>query len=57
MDVLCRSRSLSRMTKICTFGTAVDALRERLDPGGRMLAVQDFRHVAQREEESVADFL
>ena len=40
-----------------TFRTAVDALRDRLDPGGRMLAVQDFRHAAQKSEESVADFI
>ena len=40
-----------------TFRTAVDALRDRLDPGGRMLVVQDFRHAAQKSEESVADFI
>ena len=40
-----------------TFRIAVDALRDRLDPGGRMLAVQDFRHAAQKSEESVADFI
>ena len=40
-----------------TFCTAVDTLRERLDPGGRMLAVQDFRHAAQKSEEAVADFI
>ena len=40
-----------------TFYAAVDALRERLEPGGRMLAVQDFRHAAQKGEESVADFI
>ena len=40
-----------------TFRTAVDALRDRLDPGGWMLAVQDFRHAAQKSEESVADFI
>ena len=40
-----------------TFRTAVDALRDRLDPGGWMLVVQDFRHAAQKSEESVADFI
>ena len=35
---------------------AVSALQERLDPGGRLLAVQDFRHAAQ-DGEPVADFL
>jgi hypothetical protein len=41
----------------CNFSSAVSTLRERLDPGGRMLAVQDFRHAAQKNEESVADFI
>ena len=40
-----------------TYTTAIDSLRERLDPGGRMLAVQDFRHASQRDEETVADFI
>ena len=40
-----------------TFCTAVDSLRERLDPGGRMVAVQDFWHAAQKSEEAVTDFI
>ena len=36
---------------------AVQALRERLDPGSRVLAGQDFRHTAQRDGESVSDFV
>ena len=40
-----------------TFCAAVNALRERLEPGGWLLAVQDFRHAAQKGEESVADFI
>ena len=31
-----------------TFCTAVDTLRERLETGGWMLAVQDFQHAAQK---------
>lgn len=38
-------------------GTAVDALRDRLDPGGKVLAVQDFRHATQKADENVADFI
>ena len=29
-----------------TYTTAIDCLRERLDPGGRTLAVQDLRHAS-----------
>ena len=36
---------------------AVQALKERLDTGSRTLAAQDFRHLHQQREESVADFL
>ena len=35
--------------------TAVKALRERVDPGHRTVAAQDFRHIRQREAETVAD--
>ena len=37
--------------------SAIGALRERLELGGRMLAVQDFRHASQREDEPVSDFV
>ena len=40
-----------------TYCTAVDTLRERLDLGRRMLAVQNFCHAAQKGEEVVADFI
>ena len=39
------------------FEAAVTALRERLDPGSRVLAGQDFRHTRQGEVETVADFV
>ena len=39
------------------FESAVEALRKRLDPGGKMLAAQDFRHASQRDDETVADFI
>jgi len=35
----------------------VKALRERLNPGGKALAAQDFRHTAQKGNESVADYV
>ena len=37
--------------------SAVEALRKRLDPGGKVLAAQDFRHASQRDDETVADFV
>ena len=40
-----------------TFCTAVNTLRERLDLGRRMLAVQNFCHAVQKGEEVVADFI
>ena len=36
---------------------AISALRSRLDPGNKMLAVQDFRHAAKVDSESVADYV
>ena len=38
-----------------TKATAV--LKERLDPSRKALAVQDFRHLSQKQQESVADFI
>ena len=40
-----------------TLSAATAALRNRLDPGSRSLAAQDFRHATQREFETVADFI
>ena len=40
-----------------SYKAAVDALRERLDPGGKTLAIQDFRHASQRNDETVSDFI
>ena len=40
-----------------SYEAATRALRTRLDPGGRALAAQDFRHTAQRESEPVSDFV
>ena len=40
-----------------SFSRGVEALRARLDYGGKALAAQDFRHLAQQEAESVADFV
>ena len=40
-----------------TYEAATQALRTRLDPGGRALAAQDFRHTMQREAEPVSDFV
>ena len=40
-----------------TYEVAVSALQERLDAGGKLLAVQDFRHASQKDRESVAEFI
>ena len=37
--------------------TTVQALGNRDDPGSRVLAAQDFRHMSQGGTESVADFV
>lgn len=39
------------------YGTAVAALRSRLDPGSKAMAAQDFRHISQRENESTSSFI
>ena len=41
----------------CTYTTAVQALRTRLDPGSKVLAAQDFRHAVQKDEEPVSDYI
>ena len=39
------------------YTVATKTLRCRLDPGGRALAAQDFRHTFQQDAESVGDFI
>ena len=43
--------------QVQNYDSAVQALWERLDPGSRVLAGQNFRHTAQREGESVSNFV
>ena len=40
-----------------TYDRAVIMLREKLGPGNRIMAAQDFRHAAQEGEEKVGDFI
>ena len=40
-----------------TFNQTIEALRARLEPGGRAVAAQDFRHSVQADAESVSDFI
>ena len=40
-----------------SFSQATETLHLRLDSVSRIIAAQDFRHVRQREGESVADFI
>lgn len=57
-----RGRALQEWDLLSTsdrakFETAVKALRDRLDPGGKAMAAQDFRHCTQSQGESVSDFI
>jgi len=40
-----------------SYDKAVVALRIRLDTGGKVMAAQDFRHLAQEEKEKVTNFI
>ncbi|MCY3927700.1 MAG: hypothetical protein OXG81_05455 [Acidobacteria bacterium] len=40
-----------------TYQSAIKALKERLDPGNQTLAALDFRHLSQKMNESVSDFI
>ena len=40
-----------------TYQSAMIALRTRLDCGNKTLAALDFRHIVQKETESVSDFI
>ena len=40
-----------------TYQSAITALRTRLDPGNNTLAALDFRHITQKETESVSEFI
>ena len=42
--------------KKAKYKEATVELTRRLDPGSRIMAVQDFWHAVQRETESVADY-
>ena len=57
-----RGRALQEWNVITTtnctmYQSAVVALRTRLDPGNKTLAALDFRHIIQKETESVSDFI
>ena len=49
--------NLLRPDQRTTFAQAAEMLRSRLEPVSRAVAAQDFRHMLQREEESVSDFI
>ena len=40
-----------------TWNTATTALRKKLEIKSKVMAAQDFRHIRQKEKESVADFI
>ena len=43
--------------ELVDFGKTVTALQERLEPGSRVVAGQDFRHTVQEEAEKVAKYI
>ena len=49
--------SLIDDTKKLSYDSAVEALHIRLDQGGKVLAAQDFRHLIQKDRETVAEFV
>ena len=49
--------NLLRPDQHSTFSQATEALRSRLDSVSKSVAAQDFRHMAQQEEERVSDFI
>lgn len=57
-----RGRALQEWNLLSTeeqseYGVAVKALRQRLDQGSLIVAVQDFWHVCQNESEMVTDHI
>ena len=40
-----------------TFATATSEMQTRLDPGSKVIAVQEFRHMSQKPTEMVSDFI
>ena len=44
-------------TQKSSFSVATEEMQNRLDPGSKALAVQDFRHMVQSFKESVSDFI
>ena len=40
-----------------TYKSAITGLRTWLDPGNKTLTALDFKHVTQKESESVSDFI
>ena len=49
--------NLLTYTERSTYQSAITALRIRLDPGNNTLAALDFRHITQKETESVSEFI
>ena len=54
-----RSRALQEWNLLdandkSTLDSAVKSLQARLDPGNKLVAAQDFRHLSQSDSESVA---
>ena len=49
--------NLLQLHERASFSLAGEALRSRVNSAGKAVAAQDFRHSAQRDGESVTDFI
>ncbi len=49
--------NLMKVEEKTTFAKAIDGLRSRIDPANKAAAAQDFRHVTQKDSESVCPTL
>ena len=49
--------NLMSRTERSSWDKAVQGLKSRLEPGARVFAAQDFRHISQAQGETVSDFL
>uniref|UniRef100_A0A1X7SUF3 CCHC-type domain-containing protein n=1 Tax=Amphimedon queenslandica TaxID=400682 RepID=A0A1X7SUF3_AMPQE len=54
-----KGRARQEWTLMNTDGVeeSIETLRNRLDPGSKALAAQDFRHATQEDKEKVSDFI
>ena len=49
--------NLMSQTEFDTYKSAISGLRVQLDPSSKTLSTIDFRHITQKESESISDFI